>query len=115
MIVVFTGRVSRSVRCDTRKPFEASVAHDDGSTSAVTTGELTIEIEYRRCDTMNGVVFEHEMEDTVEVANLLHAGFTPEPHGWQNKVRMRDAAVKATMAEHVTVLTAHNLDTANNP
>ena len=77
------------------------MTYDDGSTPAVKAGELAIEIEYyRRCDTMDNAIFEPEMEDTVEVENLLHVGFTPEPHGQYSKVRMLDADVKEAMAEY---------------
>ena len=49
---------------------------------------------------MDNAIFEPEMEDTVEVENLLHVGFTPESHGQYGKVRMLDADVKEAMAEY---------------
>ena len=83
------------------EPFETPVAYDDGSTPVVKAGALAIEIDYyRRCDTMDNAIFEPEMEDTVEVENLLHVGFTPESHGQYGKVRMLDADVKEAMAEY---------------
>ena len=85
------------------EPFETPVAYDDGSTPVVKAGALAIEIDYyayRRCDTMDNAIFEPEMEDTVEVENLLHVGFTPESHGQYSKVRMLDADVKEAMAEY---------------
>ena len=51
------------------------------------------------CISINAI-FEPEMEDTVEVENLLHVGFTPESHGQYSKVRMLDADVKEAMAEY---------------